>query len=92
MPNFNPFIEKINCIPIWIDMYALLVEFWGEKIFKKIRTSIGIFGYMDIQIEENLTKRSNMWNTRLAIFMGTSTSWPQSITFSSRLGKCTHKI
>lgn len=84
--------RKNDSIHVWVNLYALLIEFWGERIFTKIGKTIGIYRYMDIQTKEDLSKKLMLCKARLAISMEISSSWPQSITLSSNRGIWSQKI
>ncbi|GLJ34934.1 hypothetical protein SUGI_0703020 [Cryptomeria japonica] len=52
IPNFNPLPLAVYDRPVWIRMYNLPMEYWGDKCLEKIGRSLGTLLEIDEEIIE----------------------------------------
>ncbi|GLJ21325.1 hypothetical protein SUGI_0392080 [Cryptomeria japonica] len=62
-PNFNLVLLAIYDRPMWIRMYNLPMEYWGENCLEKIGRSLGIL----LEIDEELIEKDSYVYARLKI-------------------------
>ncbi|GLJ29913.1 hypothetical protein SUGI_0591380 [Cryptomeria japonica] len=55
-PNFNPIPLLVYSNPIWINMYNLPIEYWGESYLGKIGRTLGSVLEIDFDDEGELCK------------------------------------
>ncbi|GLJ48540.1 hypothetical protein SUGI_1024060 [Cryptomeria japonica] len=55
-PNFNPIPLLVYSSPIWINLYNLPIEYWGESYLEKIGRMLGTVLEIDFDDEEDLCK------------------------------------
>ncbi|GLJ37746.1 hypothetical protein SUGI_0766930 [Cryptomeria japonica] len=55
-PNFNPTPLLVYSSPIWINLYNLPIEYWGESYLEKIGRMLGMVLEIDFDDEEDLCK------------------------------------
>lgn len=60
--------------PIWINLYALPLEFWDFEALSKIGAVIGLFMYLDYRTIESIETWYNRSKARMAVWMRTSRS------------------
>lgn len=61
--NFNPLPLVVYDRPLWIRMYSLPMEYWGENCLEKIGRSLGIL----LEIDEELIEKDSYVYARLKI-------------------------
>ncbi|GLJ54076.1 hypothetical protein SUGI_1157670 [Cryptomeria japonica] len=55
-PNFNPIPLVVYSNPIWISLYNLPIEYWGEVYLEKIGRMLGTVLEVDFDDERDLCK------------------------------------
>ncbi|GLJ18237.1 hypothetical protein SUGI_0322560 [Cryptomeria japonica] len=55
-PNFDPIPLAVYSCPIWICLYNLPIEYWGEVFLEKIGKMLGTVLEIDVDDEEDLCK------------------------------------
>ncbi|GLJ25158.1 hypothetical protein SUGI_0481230 [Cryptomeria japonica] len=55
-PNFDPIPLVIYSCPIWICLYNLPIEYWGEVFLEKIGRMLGTMLEIDVDDEDDLCK------------------------------------
>ncbi|GLJ12780.1 hypothetical protein SUGI_0197590 [Cryptomeria japonica] len=63
-PNFDPILLPVYSCMIWICLYNLPIEYWGEVFLEKISRMIGMVLEIDVDDEEDLCKYARL---RIAI-------------------------
>lgn len=63
VPNFDPVPLAIYDRPVWIRMYDLPMEYWGENCLEKIGRSLGTL----LEIDEELIEKDSCVYARLKI-------------------------
>ncbi|GLJ46676.1 hypothetical protein SUGI_0983700 [Cryptomeria japonica] len=59
-PNFDPIPLAVYSYPIWIRLYNLSIEYWGEVFLEKIGKMLGTVLEIDFDDEEDLFKYARL--------------------------------
>ncbi|GLJ48805.1 hypothetical protein SUGI_1029190 [Cryptomeria japonica] len=59
-PNFDPIPLVVYSSPLWIRLYNLPIEYWGEEFLEKIGRMLGMVLEIDFNDEEDLCKYARL--------------------------------
>ncbi|XP_021751087.1 uncharacterized protein LOC110716762 [Chenopodium quinoa] len=69
--------EEFRIVPTWVQLWGLVVKYWGEKSLKKIAGSLGNLVKMDASTE----KREKLQYARVLLEVGIDQHFPDMIEF-----------
>ncbi|WOL08320.1 hypothetical protein Cni_G17073 [Canna indica] len=78
-PNFQPLLERIDTIPIWVQFPGLPVEYLQENILRKLVESVGQF----IKIDEVTMRRQRAKYARVCVLWDLTRTVPNGIWVKS---------
>lgn len=93
-PNFNPIPLVVYSNPIWISLYNLPIEYWGEVYLEKIGRMLGTVLEVDFDDERDLCKIVRIWVAAVrkipeVVFLRTTNGiWRQSVEVENVTSPC----
>lgn len=80
--NFNPKIEIISKVPVWVQMYGLPQHLWNLNVVKLIGNTLGEF----MKIDWNFERKEQAMIARIYVKLNIKEPLPSDIKINSKLG------
>ena len=76
--RFNPDLEDLSIVPVWIRLYSLPTEFWEPEILEAIGNSLGTF----VKAADQTIKARYTSFARICVYLNVSNDLPEAVNLT----------